>query len=57
MKYSKRLAQIGSFTNLTIKEPSLNDVFKNLVGHEFEKQATTKGRTVVMRGHYTQDFT
>jgi len=38
----KRLAQIGSFTNLTIKEPSLNDVFKNLVGHEFEKQATTK---------------
>ena len=24
----KRLAQIGSFTNLTIKEPSLNDVFK-----------------------------
>lgn len=38
----KRLAQIGSFTNLTMKEPSLNDVFKNLVGHEFEKQATTK---------------
>ena len=38
----KRLAQIGSFTNLTIKEPSLNDVFKNLVGHDFEKQATTK---------------